>query len=106
MDDFNKNYFPYPLYIDEEMEMYKYLGSRKLTQLPFTWNPFKLYRSFKAIGERIKAKGLEGNMRGEGLTLGGVLVYSPKSGLVYEYKEVTGGELPVEEIAAAAQGLK
>mmetsp|Transcript_16715 Transcript_16715/g.21472 ORF Transcript_16715/g.21472 Transcript_16715/m.21472 type:complete len:138 (+) Transcript_16715:308-721(+) len=105
VEEFQSKYFPYPLYLDEEKGMYSYLGSRKLTSLPFTWNPFKLYKSFKAIGERIKEKNLEGNMRGEGLTLGGVIVYSPSKGVVYEYKEVTGKELPVEEISKAAKSL-
>ena len=111
VSDFQLNYFNNnPLYLDSELSFYKYLGNgevpRTLTSLPFSWNPFKIYASFKAIGERIKSKNLEGNFRGEGLNLGGVIVYTPKKGIVYEYKEITGSELPIDDIILACKNAK
>jgi len=86
------------------MNFYKYLGNRKITSdVPFSWNPFTIWRGFKEIGERIKAKKLEGNYTGEGRTLGGIMVYSPDQGVVYTYKENTGAEIPTDEIIAAAK---
>lgn len=106
VNEFNTKYFPHPLFIDEAKDMYAQLGSRSLTSdVPFSWNPFTLWASFKGLGERLKAKGLEGNMKGEGLTLGGVIIYSTKKGIVYEYKEVTGSEIPKEDIIAAIKSL-
>jgi hypothetical protein len=70
--EFQTKYFPHPVYIDEALGMYEHLGSRLLTKdVPFSWNPLKLWSSFSALGERLKAKGVEGNYKGEGLTLGG-----------------------------------
>jgi hypothetical protein len=103
VSEFENNYFPYPLYLNEDYGMYKYLGNRKITGLAFSWNPFKLYSGFKEIGERIKAKKLEGNYKGEGLTLGGILVVK-KGEVVYKYAEETGSEIPTEEIARAVRG--
>lgn len=100
--EFEKTYFNFPLYIDEEKGFYKYLGSRSLTRdVPFSWNPYTLYKSFQDLGKRLKEKNVDGNYKGEGLTLGGIIVYSKKKGVVYEYKELTGSEIPKEEIMAA-----
>ena len=46
---------------------------------------------------------LEGNFRGEGLVLGGILVISPKNGVVYTYFEETGKEIPRQEIIDAVK---
>ena len=111
VDEFQKKYFNnQPLYLDSELNFYKYLGNngklRTLTSLPFSWNPFTIFKSFKAISERISKKGLEGNYRGEGFNLGGVIVYTPKKGIIYEYKEITGNELPMDEIILACKNTK
>lgn len=104
--EFQSKYFDYPLYIDEELGFYKYLGSRSLLKdVTFSWNPFTLYNSFKEVGARTSSKKVEGNYKGEGLTLGGILVYSPTKGVVFEYKEVTGSPIPKEEIEAAIKAL-
>ena len=38
---------------------------------------------------------------GEGLLQGGVIVVSPLAGILYMHQEMTGSELPIEEIAEA-----
>lgn len=101
--EFQENYFPFPLYLDEGKEFYSALGGRTFSNLEGTWNPVKIFQGFKAIGERIKAKNLAGNMRGEGLILGGILVISPKKKTVVEFPESTGKEIPSEEIIAAVK---
>lgn len=103
--EFQSKYFAgYPLYLDEERAFYNALGNRKITSdLEGSWNPLTVWQGFKSIGERIKAKNLEGNFRGEGLTLGGILVISPKDGVVYKYEEQTGKEIPRQEIIDAVK---
>lgn len=107
VQEFADKYFCGPLFLDEERKLYDALGSRKLS-LPLgklILNPLQTYRDFKALGARTRAKGLEGNMQGEGLILGGVLVVSAKGDVVYTYLEETGSELPLTEIGKAIDSL-
>jgi hypothetical protein len=50
---------------------------------------------------RMKGRGLVGNYAGEGILLGGIYVISRNHGIVYEYQEVTGNPMPIEEIRRA-----
>lgn len=72
-------------------------------------NPLGVWRDLKALGVRLRAKGpeggIEGNLVGDGLTLGGILVLGPQSEVIFQYKEETGQEIPTEEIAAALAKL-
>ena len=88
--EFQREYFPYPLYLDKDKEFYGVLGRRTFANLPGTWNPFEFWKGIKIIGERIKEKGLDGNMRGEGAILGGIFVISPKKKSVVAFPESTG----------------
>jgi AhpC/TSA antioxidant enzyme len=102
--EFQSKYFnDYPLYLDENKAFYSALGNRKITDLKGSWNPFEVFAGLKSIGERIKAKNLEGNFRGEGLILGGIVVLKGDK-VVYTYLEDTGKEIPRDEIIAAAVG--
>ena len=62
-----------------------------------------MWEGFKSIGERIKSKKLDGNMRGEGLVLGGIFVVSPSKKSVVVFPESTGKEIPSEEIISAVK---
>lgn len=88
--DFQRDFFPdVPVYLDEEKVFYTALGNRKIG-LP-TWNPFKLWSGYQKLAARLKGKDIEGNMVGEGITLGGVLVIGAgQGGIVHEYLEKTG----------------
>lgn len=102
MGEFERTYFPHPIYQDEEQDFYKFLGNRKLTSdISFSWNPFTIWSSFKALGARLKEKKIEGNYKGEGFTLGGIIVYTPEDGVVYQYKEESGSEIPAQDIIDA-----
>lgn len=88
------------------------LGDRKLLG-DFNWwsllnplNVVRLWRDIKAGGARLKDKGIEMNMVGEGLIQGGIIVVGPgDQGVLYRYLEETGSEIPVEDIKAALAPL-
>lgn len=100
--EFYEKYYTYPLYQDTERATYEALGSRKIYQgLIKTWNPLKIYRGMKEMGQRLKEKQVEGNYVGEGLIQGGVLVLDSKGSIRFVYEEVTGEELDLDDIEAA-----
>ena len=105
LSDFS-TFYPYPLYKDSELGFYKALGNRKLS-IPL--NPFKLIGgvvSLFGIQSRLKEKKIEGNLVGEGVKQGGVIVFGKDGTPKYAYYEKTGKELPVEDILAAIQAVK
>ena len=101
--EFQRKYFAnHPVYIDAARQFYSFLGSKSLLAQPLhSWNPFTLYSDFKKLGERTKSKGLDGNLVGEGLIKGGLLIITPKSGVVYRHDEATGSCMPYDEIKEA-----
>jgi len=103
VQEFQDQYWPFPLYLDESKEFYSALGSRTFSDLPGTWNPVEFWRGLKSIGERIKEKNLDGNMRGEGLILGGIFVINSRKQTVEVFPESTGKEIPSDDIAEAAK---
>ena len=76
------------------------MGYRKLYNL-FSWNPFTWYSSLMDMYYRAANKGIEGNMVGEGIVLGGVLLISRAKGVIYQYNEQAGLPVPVHDILAA-----
>lgn len=110
--EFEDQHFCGPLFHDPERAFYNALGN-----LPsITWggfgkallNPLKVRRELKAMGERLKAKKLEGNMKGDGVTKGGILVIGPDGDVKFTFYEDIGKGVPAEEAAkiiAAAKAL-
>lgn len=99
-------FFPYPLYKDVNLDFYMALGNRKLS-LP--WNPWTFIKGIfwvRRIGKRLKAKNIEGNLVGEGLTKGGVIIFGKDKRAKYAYAEETGEELPLDDILAAVEAVK
>jgi hypothetical protein len=82
---------------------YKALGSRKLTVS--TWNPFKIFRGIRNIYKRLSKKNISGNMKGEGLVQGGIVIFD-KSGARYAYREETGMEVPIDDIIAVVRHIR
>mmetsp|Transcript_62819 Transcript_62819/g.152934 ORF Transcript_62819/g.152934 Transcript_62819/m.152934 type:complete len:288 (+) Transcript_62819:86-949(+) len=95
-----QNHFRFPFFRDTNWNIYKVLGHRRVSIPTALWR----YRSAKTRWER---KGLRGNMvgSGEGMVLGGVMVFDRKGQLQYAYKEEFGMELPVDEIRTAIQTI-
>ena len=100
LTEFYKNSFPFPLYKDDGLVFYnEFYGMRKLKLT--TWNPVRLYRGFKEMNARLKEKNLEGNLTGEGLVQGGIIVFGKDGKAKYAYEEETGKEVPMDDIVAA-----
>ena len=99
-------FFPHPLYLDESNQVYEALGKRKITTLK-TWNPFRIYRGFKALKARLAEKSdLHGNMKGEGLVQGGVIIFDKNGDPRAVYLEETGSEPPIDDILAALKAIQ
>lgn len=103
--EFHKDFFPFPLYKDVDRVFYNdFFGGRTLRLT--TWNPFKLYRGYKEMSQRLKDKNLQGNMTGEGLVQGGIIVFGKDGKAKYAYSEETGSEIPVEDLLAAVKSVR
>lgn len=111
LGEFHEKYFGKGvLYRDVELQYYKALGNKNVNLIPM-WNPFKLYRWFQGIGKRMNDKNIEGNLKGEGLKQGGILIFD-KGELKYAQEEVFGEPLDmdalrkaVEEVFSASESL-
>lgn len=104
--EFESNYFPYPLYRDESMIFYNALGLRKMSLKPKSWNPLKIFRGLRDVSKRMKGKNITGNMVGEGLIQGGIIVFDRSGKARYAYREETGFEIPIFDIIAAVRAVK
>lgn len=82
---------------------YKALGSRKLKVT--SWNPFKIFRGIRNVYKRLGQKNISGNLKGEGLVQGGVVIFD-KTGARYAYREETGNEVPVDDIIAVVRHIR
>jgi hypothetical protein len=105
IDDFQKNYFDNnPIYLDPELDFFKKLGYRSVLNQKWTsWNPFTLWNSYRAMNQRINNKKITGNLVGEGLIQGGIILLLPGRGVKFIYHEVTGMEIPRDSILAIVQ---
>mmetsp|Transcript_12687 Transcript_12687/g.18647 ORF Transcript_12687/g.18647 Transcript_12687/m.18647 type:complete len:134 (+) Transcript_12687:454-855(+) len=105
LTEFYKNSYPFPLYKDDGLVFYnEFYGKRKLKLT--TWNPFALYGAYKDMTARLKEKNLEGNLTGEGLVQGGIIIFGKDGKAKYAYEEETGKEVPMEDIIAALKAVK
>jgi AhpC/TSA antioxidant enzyme len=91
-----QTYFRFPFFRDERLALYSALGDRRVGLIH---NPFK----FLNMRKRLDKKGIKGNMigKGEGMILGGVLVFNRNGHIRYAYQEQFTRELPIDEIRAA-----
>jgi len=105
LSEFHSKYFPHDLYRDEGLVFYnEFLGGQKLGMR--TFNPIRLFRGFRSMQQRIKEKSIDGNLIGEGMVQGGVVLFDRDGEAKYTYREETGRELPLEDIAAAALAIR
>jgi len=78
------------MYLDEERGMYKAMGSRNFKfnfKAPW-YKPWAIWAEIQEGLKKLKEKGIEGNLRGEGFIQGGVLVVGPgEEGVLYAHFE-------------------
>ena len=105
LTEFYKSHFTYPLYKDEDLVFYNdFFGKRKLKLT--TYNPFKMYKGYKDMMQRVKGKKLEGNLVGEGMVQGGIIIFGTDGKAKYAYEEDVGKELAMEDIVAALKAVQ
>jgi len=103
--EFQSKHYPFDLYRDNDLVFYnEFLGKQKISLN--TWNPYKLVVGYRAITKRLKGKSIDGNLTGEGMIKGGVILFDKNGEVKYAYQEETGSELPLDDIAAAALAIK
>lgn len=112
LGEFESTYFCGPLYHDEQRAFWDALGNAPIFTIgglgKALLNPFKFRADLKDMGERMKAKGIEGNMLGDGLAKGGILVIAPDGEIKFTFYEDPGKGVPPEDTAkiiAAAKAL-
>jgi len=101
VDAYHPAYWPGEIYLDQEKTFFKALHGGQLAKgsiLSFL-NPFSQVWKNAKQSKHIK----ESNFKGDGLTMGGLIVVS-KAGVHYQYQEKTFGDrAPLEEVLAAAK---
>jgi len=96
---------------DENFDFYRAFGGRKITDGFSFWsllNPIKIIKFFlgmRGMSKRMKSKNLEGNLVGEGLKQGGIIVFGSDGEPKYAYPEVTGEALETNDIVAALKDV-
>lgn len=93
-----------PYLLRHRTTFYTALGLRKMKLS--TWNPFRIFRGLREVSKRMKRKGISGNMKGEGLVQGGIIIFDRNGKARYAYREETGFEVPVDDIIAAVKMVK
>ena len=58
------------------------------------------------MNKRMSEKGLEGNLVGEGIVKGGIILFDKYGIAKFAYEEESGSELPIDEIRKALQAIK
>jgi len=109
--EFEEQYFCGPLYLsDEDRTLYQHLGNQPIftlgTLARALLNPFKARREMKEMGERMKARKIEGNMVGDGLVKGGVLCIAPSGEIKHTFYEDPGKGIPQEAQAAIVEAVR
>jgi hypothetical protein len=85
-----------PLYRDMEMQYYEAFGNQSINLLPY-WNPFRLYQWFRDIAKRLSNAKIDGNLKGEGMVMGGLLLFVDGE-LRYAQDEMFGDPLDTESL--------
>jgi len=105
LTEFYKDSFNFPLYKDQDLVFFNdFFGQRKLKLT--TLNPYRIYRAYKDTSKRLKEKQLEGNLVGEGMVQGGIIIFGKDGTAKYAYEEETGSEVPIDDIVAALNSVK
>jgi len=107
--DFESYFTCGPVLLDRSLHIFAALGSRQLSLATLkpvlselAWSPRKGFERLWALHQ----KRIDGNLRGEGLVMGGVIVMRPgEAGSAYVHHEQIGLPLPLEAIREAARSV-
>ena len=58
------------------------------------------------MNRRLKKKNISGNLKGEGLVQGGIVLFDKNGKARYAYREETGSEVPIQDVIAAVKMIK
>jgi len=103
--EFQDKYFCGPMYLDMEKSFYKYFGNKNILSSLGLLNPF----AYGAVGDALKSAGIEGNLVGDGITKGGVLVIDPDGTVLYKFDEDPPNGVPaapLSKIVEAANSIQ
>ena len=99
------SHFNFPLYRDQSLAFYKVFFSGRKLRLS-SWNPIRLYKGYKKMTARVEEKNMKGNLKGEGILQGGVIIFGKDGKAKFAYVEKTGKDLPVDDILAAIKAVE
>jgi hypothetical protein len=87
------------LYMNPTRGFYSFLGNKSiLSQGPTSWNPISMLQGLKEMTGRYNSA--SGNLAGEGLLKGGLIIITPEDGgtIVYQHEEHMGSQMNLDEI--------
>jgi hypothetical protein len=98
--NFYQDYFTYPLYVDKQWTIYKFLGDRKISYYTLLiYTPFALYRYYKKSIPNV-------SFGGDIFTLGGLLFYDKNGILVTKYYEKYGEPFETTMLRSIIRNIK
>jgi hypothetical protein len=103
--EFHNTYFPYPLYCDKSYSFYQALGDRRI-RLSGLLHTFSLVSLLCDAYHRMSEKHVKGNLKGEGIVQGGIIIFDKNGKPFAMSPEETGKDLRVKNILAALQALR
>jgi hypothetical protein len=104
--EFALKFFTEPLYRDTGLLFYRALGDRKLSLTGMFWGMIWRRTEFKALSQRLKDKEIEGNLKGEGIKQGGVIIFDKMGEPKFAYLEETGKDIVVADLVSAVQAVR
>jgi hypothetical protein len=60
----------------------------------------------REVFKRLKVKKISGNLKGEGLIQGGIIIFDKHGNARYAYREETGSEVPIDDIISAVKMVR
>uniref|UniRef100_A0A6V0KCY1 Peroxiredoxin-like 2A n=1 Tax=Zooxanthella nutricula TaxID=1333877 RepID=A0A6V0KCY1_9DINO len=97
-----------PVYWDEDQKFVEAMGNRRISlkfKAPW-WKPWALWKEITEGLKKLKDKGVEGNLVGDGLIQGGVLVVGPgDQGVTFAHFEENDPDvgMPADDIVAGVE---
>ena len=105
--EFKNKFFPYPLYLDLDLFLYKALGSNRLSVFRLLYSLVFQRRKMKVLSNRHKGKDIDGNLSGEGLLQGGVIIFDAHGRPRYAYAEKNSYQVvPINDLVAALNAIR